>query len=389
MDRSGMDLPRPVDFEDERGRIRPRVTVERLVVLGLLLVGGLFLGLAAEFWPKGGFNAIAGFLPVRQQNDVDELRGEIVRAAREGDVAQALLLADRLVKVDPKAGYFERGRLHYVLKDYPKAIEDFSQLIKEDPKSVEAHGLRAAARIKLKDYDAALQDAEQLVQLEPREGHMLKAEIFEEQKDIDKALTEYDEVIKADPAFKAAYFRRYQLLVEKEDYDKALADVDRLIEIAPSDGQVLRGDVLAKQGKSVEAIEAYSEAIKADRKNATAYNNRAYHRALARKDLKDAVVDIEKALTLREEEPAFIDTRGYLFYLQGNFKGALADFNDAIEFAEQRGMGDEFAAEIYYHRGLVHRKLGENELAEQDFDTAKKLGFEWKELPEPLPAGEL
>jgi tetratricopeptide (TPR) repeat protein len=137
-------------------------------------------------------------------------------------------------------------------------------------------------------------------------------------------------------------------------------------------------------GKSDEAIEAYGNALGHDPNNGTALNNRAYHRALARKDLVEAAKDVEEAIEIDGEQPAFVDTRGYISYLRGDFKQALADFNQALRESEDKGDPKEFSAEILFHRGLVYKKLGEEDLAKKDFEKAKTLGFEATEYPEPV-----
>ena len=110
--------------------------------------------------------------------------------------------------------------------------------------------------------------------------------------------------------------------------------------------------------------------------------------ALTKKNLHEASKDIAEAIEIAGEEPAYVDTRGYIAYLQGQFKDALADFNLALDGAEKVKANDEFSAEIFFHRALVYRKIGEAELAKEDFEKAKKLGFKWTEEPEPV-GGEI
>lgn len=380
-----MDLPRPADFEDVRPRRRAQITGQRVGVLVLLLLGGGFLGLATEFWPKDGLNKLVR--PVRAalfQDEVDELRSEIQRSLRSGQPKQALQLAKRLIEIDPEAGYIERARVYAVLKDYDQSVADLEKALERNPQNSGALYLRAAVHIQRGDLPSALADASRLVELEPREGLLLRARIHRQQKDYEKAAADLTEAIAADPAYQAAYEYRYQVYLDMNDFEKALADAERIAEISPSRGMVFKGDVYAKQKNYDASIEAYTKAIESDPENATAYNNRGYHRALARRDLDKAAEDAATAIALAGEEPAYVDTRGYVAYLQGKYKAALRDFDAAIEAVEEEGIDPEFAAEIYFHRALVYRKLGEDKLAESDFAKAKEFGFEWTELPEPL-----
>lgn len=383
MDHPDMELPKPADFEDTSRRVRPKITLERLSVLGLLLVGGALLGLAAEFWPQGGFHNLLAPLQLAGQDTPESLQQQIQDSIRAGDVRQALALCARLVDVEPETGHFLRARLFIALSEYDKAADDLAKVIESNKQNTQAYALRARVNLLRKNEAAAIADADRLIEVQSRDGHVLRGEIYAQLKDYDKALADFDAAIQEDAEYRDAYVGRFQVLLEKGEYDKAIKDAEKIGEMQPSTGHVLRGDVFAKQKNYDESIKAYTAAIEADPKNATAYNNRAYHKALARRDLDSAAEDIELAIELAGDEPAYIDTRGYIAYLQGKHKAALADFDEALEGAEGT-MSPEFYAEIYFHRGLVYRKLGEDKLAQEDFAKAKQYGFEWTEFPEPM-----
>ena len=384
-----MELPRPADFDDDQrgpGR-RPRLSIERILVLGLVLLGAAFLGVSAEMWPKENQmrNIFAPFQKVnwQQPTEADEIRQQIAENIQQGDMEQAKLLADKLVEVDPKGGHLDRGRLHYVLKDFPKAVEDFTKTLELDPKSSPALQLRSLTYLRMENKEKAIEDANKLAEIEPRDGRLFEGSIYAEVGELDKAIESFNKLIEADKKFIPAYVQIYQIHVKKKDFNKALEEAKRLSDLAPSQSLVLQGDALSKLGKVDEALAAYDDALGHDPTNATALNNRAYYLAQIKKDLDRAAKDIEGAIDLAGEEPAYIDTRGFVAYMRGNFKDALSDFNKALEGAEGEGADPEFYAEIYFHRGLVYRKLGEPELSQQDFDKAKELGFQWTEEPEP------
>lgn len=170
-------------------------------------------------------------------------------------------------------------------------------------------------------------------------------------------------------------------------FEKALVDAEKLAVMFPPVGHRLRGDILGHLHRYQESIEAYTIVIKLDPAQAMAYNNRAYNRALARIDIDLAMEDVEHALAIEGNNSAYIDTRGYLYYLQGNMKLALADFNSILD-RQPNGMDApaETYGEIYFHRGLVYRKLNEQKLAEQDFEAARQHGYVIKDYPQPIEA---
>ncbi len=87
-------------------------------------------------------------------------------------------------------------------------------------------------------------------------------------------------------------------------------------------------------GKTVEAIDQFQQAIKAEPELATAYNNIAWAYVVSDErdpqKLKYALGQVEKALTLKER-PAFLDTLAELERRLGNFHDALQALERALE----------------------------------------------------------
>lgn len=176
--------------------------------------------------------------------------------------------------------------------------------------------------------------------------------------------------------------------LQNKNYDAALTELDRLEKaIVPNvQTRLLRCHVLAKQKKYREAAQICDEVIRRQETPesvATAYNNRAYFRALQGVELEEARRDIEQAIAIGGDNAAFLDTRAYLHYLFGEHKPALADLNKVLNHLDlQAGLED--VGEIYFHRGLVYRALGEAEMADRDFESARQHGFDVDNEPAPL-----
>lgn len=176
-------------------------------------------------------------------------------------------------------------------------------------------------------------------------------------------------------------------------YDRALAESEQAIEMEPEllEAYEIKAHALTALNRRSEAIETYDHLLETQPDRALFLNNRAYMRALERVDLEEAFEDIERALEI-EQAPSFIDTRGYLHYLFGRYDLALADFDAVLNHPSLRdGSADwnpEGVGEVYFHRGLVYRKLGKDEEAERNFDRARRLGFRFENYPEPVVADD-
>lgn len=178
---------------------------------------------------------------------------------------------------------------------------------------------------------------------------------------------------------------RCQAHLHAGKYNLALRDADLLIEMKElAAGHFLRGEALGRMGKFAESIADYDRALAVQPDWPIALNNRAYNCALARVAIPQAMEDVEKALRMEQWNPAYVDTRGYLHYLLGNHKRALADFNSILDQPLAARFEEQGLGEIYFHRGLTHRQLGDEELAQADFKQAEQHGYQIAEYPLPL-----
>lgn len=184
-----------------------------------------------------------------------------------------------------------------------------------------------------------------------------------------------------------AILNRVQVYLMRGDVERALKECDRLVELDPKEGHSFKAAILSEVQRYEEAADEYSKLIEIEPGNAVYYNNRAYHRALARTELDEAMVDVERALELTPDVPAYIDTRGFLHYLSGRFEAALEDFNTVLDdskFVQQLEDRPQELGEIYFHRGLVYKQMRQLDKAEHDFQLAHRLGFRTDAEPEPV-----
>jgi tetratricopeptide (TPR) repeat protein len=121
----------------------------------------------------------------------------------------------------------------------------------------------------------------------------------------------------------------------------------------------------------------------------TFLNQRAYIRALAntsKEELEAGLKDVEEAIAMeRDDNAAFIDTRGYLLHLLGRHKEALVDIKRAIEltkgsrerayrFNDAQELKENLAV-MHHHRALIHDALGNKDEAIEDFRLAEEFGY--------------
>jgi len=192
--------------------------------------------------------------------------------------------------------------------------------------------------------------------------------------------------------------------------EEAFADCDRMLEVGGDKYLWLsvHSQFLQDAGEFAKAVEDWKKIDEASKRSglpdrATALNGLAYAQALADIDLEAALEYVNEALELAPSNANILDTRGFIFHLQGKNELALVDQNRAV-----RGMDAELTKEqskrpreetdktseliagsypktrmnatqaratavVHYHRALILTALGRQKEADQDRATAKYL----------------
>lgn len=219
--------------------------------------------------------------------------------------------------------------------------------------------------------------------------------------DLRGAVADMDRALSWKPEDTEFYYQRALFREKSHDLEGSLDDYNRVIETKPNFAAAYAGrsTVYQRLERHREAIDDVTRAIELSAKtNHNLLNHRAYTRAIANTELDEALVDIQQAIDLiGRDEAAYLDTRGYIYYLLDRQEEALKDMDRAVQLAalhrkqdlqtaaarrNSRGrlarierMHNESEAVMIYHRGLVHEKLGHTEQADADKGRGLQLGF--------------
>jgi tetratricopeptide (TPR) repeat protein len=129
------------------------------------------------------------------------------------------------------------------------------------------------------------------------------------------------------------------------------------------------GARLYRRGEYAGARDAFTQALRLDPQNASAY----YNRGLAWKALKDyakAIADLDEAIRLNPRDAEAWNNRGLARFHSRDYKKALRDFDEAIRL-------DGTKPGPFSNRGTTHLELKELRLALKDFDEAIRLNPEY------------
>lgn len=128
---------------------------------------------------------------------------------------------------------------------------------------------------------------------------------------------------------------------------------------------IRRGNRAQDEGRLQDAMDAYSEAIKADPENAGAYVGRGnIYKDLG--DPEEAIKAYDKAIELDPDYADAYNNRGIIYKDIGHPEKAIKDYNKAIELKPDY-------ADAYNNRGIAYRDSGHPEEAIRDYDKAIEL----------------
>ncbi len=89
-------------------------------------------------------------------------------------------------------------------QDYERAIADFNEAIRLDPKSAVTFHFRGLAYAAKQDYDRAIADYDEAIRLDPKSATIPvydRGQAYAAKQDYDRAIADFNEAIKLDPKF--------------------------------------------------------------------------------------------------------------------------------------------------------------------------------------------
>jgi tetratricopeptide (TPR) repeat protein len=140
---------------------------------------------------------------------------------------------------------------------------------------------------------------------------------------LDAALADFGAAIELNPRNSYAHHELGLVLAKKGDFDSALTALDEAVKLDPHSAacRYNRGNVLVSQGRMNEAIQDYNAAIALGADKNTAFTTEG---------------QIDRPAADRVQADYFV-ARAEALYLTGNFRDAVADYDQAKGFPDPLG----------------------------------------------------
>jgi tetratricopeptide (TPR) repeat protein len=197
--------------------------------------------------------------------------------------------------------------------------------------------------------------------------------------DLERAEKDVLRAFEASPTLPGAV----ELLFEIYQRQGKLAEAQRSFEEAEKAGvlhsgaRLLLGRLYLSQGELAKAQQAFEKVVAEQPDLASARNDLAFVLAERGEQLERALELARSAQQALGENPAAIDTLGYVYYRSGQLEPALAELERAVALAEARP--GERSPVYTYHLGLVLQALGRNDEAAVAFQRSLAGGSDFPE----------
>lgn len=249
-----------------------------------------------------------------------------------------------------------------------KGIEYFTKLLIDEP-APGWYVVRANIYIELKDWNRAINDCSQALNLDPAFATALdnRGFIYNAQGKYDKAIADFSQAIKIKPQDPLGYHLRGIAYMNKGNYEQGFKDLNQALTVNPTFLPSLMNRSMAynNRGQYDKAIADFDTIQKLDPHNSFAYLNRgiAYYQM---DQYQKSIEQCTEAIRLDPKESTAYGTRGASWLELKDYTKAVADLDVAIRL-------DPLHIVAFNNRGQAKQHLGEYPAAIADFEKAMSL----------------
>ncbi len=236
-------------------------------------------------------------------------------------------------------GYSRRGQAFAARRDEAHALADLTRAVELDPQNARYLRERAQLRLQTRQPFLAMQDLDAALKLAPDDAETL--------------------VMRA--RLRAAGRDRAGEQADLEAADRAAA---KQADVRLALGVMYSG--LDQQDRAIAQFDQWLSFHAGDSREATALNGRCWARALAGRELDQALRDCDGALRLQPKQAAYFDSRALVRFKRGELDRARGDYDAAVALAPKQPLA-------LYGRGVVRTRQGDAVGGQADIAAATAI----------------
>ena len=144
-----------------------------------------------------------------------------------------------------------------------------------------------------------------------------------------------------------------------EEYEKALELFKGIVKSGFGSAQAYAaiGYIMDRMGDFKKAVMNLYKALEIDPKNANAHNSLGYIFTQANLNLEEALKECKTAVSIDKNNPAYLDSLGWVYYQKGLYDKALESLERAIAFTPDDPTINEHLGDVYFKRMDYQKSL--------------------------------
>jgi len=256
--------------------------------------------------------------------------------------------------------YWVIGNLYEEKKDYTNSIKYYEKYISFDNKSEIKENLIAAYL--------------KLAYVNYQTGKKEKSKYY---------LKKAEENVKNNDELYYVYFYKGLMMFDEKAYDRAIDFFKKALELSKNEAKLyfFIGASFFEKDDRMSAIEYLEKAFSIEPSDPEINNLLAYSYALEKKNFDRAMELVESALTVKPENIAYLDTKGWIYYQRGEYEKAFEVFNRVETLIQKTNEGTAGFDEIYFHLAKIYEEMGNEKEARNYKEKIRKYfpKSKWKD----------
>ncbi|MCL2789569.1 MAG: tetratricopeptide repeat protein [Desulfobulbus sp.] len=279
-----------------------------------------------------------------------------------GRIAEAEKQYQEITTLNPKhdRAWYQLGEISMGRNDIEQALRYYSQAIDSNKENDEYLLRRGFVYKKMNKFELAEKDYSQAILIKPKGySYIDRARCYKELKEYKKSEQDLLASLQYKDGSANSAFVELGVILPK---------TGTKIKFTPENKQILlyRAFEYFNQGKFDLAKNDYQVFLKIDPDNDDAYHRLGMLLFEKMKNTDEAILNLSKAIEKKNGKNVYYLDRGRMYFAKNDFLKAKDDFSKVIELSPNNGWG-------FLHRGDCYKKLGQKDLALEDYKKAKQV----------------
>jgi tetratricopeptide (TPR) repeat protein len=272
-----------------------------------------------------------------------------------------------------------------------EALELAGILATVHPDESQAHALYGDLMLQDKQYLAARNEFRRMIEIDSSKYSGWESLMQSEASLLDwnALLSESSKALELFPLQPVPYLFKGIALSQLKQSDRAVKALNAGTKLV-TDNDALLAQFYSSLGDTYNELkdfrlsdENYEKALKINGENSYVLNNYAYYLSVRGVELEKAETMAKKGAELDPDNPANLDTYGWVLFKLGKFEDAKKWIEKAVSLSTKED------PDLLEHLGDVYFKLGDQVKAKQLWQNAKDAGGNTEELEKKLKDGKL